>query len=629
MGKTRESANLVSDNNIKVDIDNDRVGIGTSAPAYDLDVVGDVNFSGTLYQNGTEFTSGVGIQSTGTVIGSGITQLNFIGAGNTFALNGSTVDISIAGGSGGAGLSTTGFSTAYGLHIDPVGSGVTYAENLVVVGNARVTGILSIGTSSIVLDASDNSIRLSSDTVIRRDESTGDVRFLDSSGNLKKIVANEIRIGTGNSVSILRGGGSQLVLEDSEGATSTIISGGGGGDTVPAIYDDETINNDDGWTGNTTYSCCMRTAGGKKGNTFFFARLEQNSSITDTRLRVYPFTVDRSTGVITWGSASNVWLNTSGSGFSTTYWTGPDGTGAVFAGGNNQIPGYSSHVFSYSKFIVNANGTLSDTGYSYTNADHGYNGVYYSLPTAINTGYFSSAGYNANASSRAYYRQHYMNGSSISVGSLTNLSSDTSTSYSVGMIAQPGVYQSGNQVVSMIYYRINSSNYRVRATSANGNYSDHAVSNWASGATAYQMTNGDVILYSSAHATMRFTAYNSKTDLTTANALPGSSSQFSSFMHFGLGNNEFVLSLSTSSPVNFGFPLVKATLNSTTGFSISGVSPVVNPVVALGMESSYTGLYPLYANANDANPDKLLIVRHHSGYIRAKVIDFPTFTAVE
>jgi len=56
MGKTRDSANLVSDNNIKVDIDNDRVGIGTSTPAYDLDVVGDVNFSGTLYQNGSEFT---------------------------------------------------------------------------------------------------------------------------------------------------------------------------------------------------------------------------------------------------------------------------------------------------------------------------------------------------------------------------------------------------------------------------------------------------------------------------------------------------------------------------------------------------------------------------------------------
>lgn len=52
----------------------------------------------------TNFTGGgigVGIQTSGGVIGYGFTNLNFIGAGNTFATNGSTVDISIAGGGGG------------------------------------------------------------------------------------------------------------------------------------------------------------------------------------------------------------------------------------------------------------------------------------------------------------------------------------------------------------------------------------------------------------------------------------------------------------------------------------------------------------------------------------------------
>ena len=45
---------------------------------------------------------GIGIQSAGTAIHSGIiTSLNFIGAGNTFAVAGGQVDISIAGGSGG------------------------------------------------------------------------------------------------------------------------------------------------------------------------------------------------------------------------------------------------------------------------------------------------------------------------------------------------------------------------------------------------------------------------------------------------------------------------------------------------------------------------------------------------
>jgi len=50
----------------------------------------------------------IGIQSAGTVIGSGATTLNFVGAGNTFAYNAGTktLDISISGGSGGGGIGT-------------------------------------------------------------------------------------------------------------------------------------------------------------------------------------------------------------------------------------------------------------------------------------------------------------------------------------------------------------------------------------------------------------------------------------------------------------------------------------------------------------------------------------------
>ena len=44
----------------------------------------------------------VGIRTAGSIVGVGFTMLNFVGAGNTFAINGQTVDISIAGG-GGAG----------------------------------------------------------------------------------------------------------------------------------------------------------------------------------------------------------------------------------------------------------------------------------------------------------------------------------------------------------------------------------------------------------------------------------------------------------------------------------------------------------------------------------------------
>jgi len=49
-------------------------------------------------------TDAIGIQSGGVNIATGIiTALNFIGAGNTFAVNGNVVDISIAGGSSGGG----------------------------------------------------------------------------------------------------------------------------------------------------------------------------------------------------------------------------------------------------------------------------------------------------------------------------------------------------------------------------------------------------------------------------------------------------------------------------------------------------------------------------------------------
>tara|TARA_Y100000015_G_scaffold22548_1_gene21812 strand:+ start:1836 stop:2282 length:447 start_codon:yes stop_codon:yes gene_type:complete len=71
----------------------------TGTPSID---VANVNATGVVTaSNGLD---GIGIHSGGTVIHSGvITALNFVGTGNTFAVNGATVDISIAGG-GGSGL---------------------------------------------------------------------------------------------------------------------------------------------------------------------------------------------------------------------------------------------------------------------------------------------------------------------------------------------------------------------------------------------------------------------------------------------------------------------------------------------------------------------------------------------
>ena len=88
---------------------------------------------------------GVGIQSAGTTIGAGITQLNFVGTGNTFALNGTTVDISIAGGGGGG---AAGIVTATGTNgVTIVGIGTT-----VVTGAANSEGALQVHGNVALVD---------------------------------------------------------------------------------------------------------------------------------------------------------------------------------------------------------------------------------------------------------------------------------------------------------------------------------------------------------------------------------------------------------------------------------------------------------------------------------------------
>jgi hypothetical protein len=156
---------------LSADSDNGRIGINSATPRFQIDVVGSggtslyitngginatnakiggnitanstginvtgvvtaTSFSGAgsgLSGVSTNFVSAVGIQSGGTTIGVGITQLNFIGVGNTFKTNGTTVDISIEGG-GGAGVGTvidypSGLTSPF-AYIDP---NVTVTESM-------------------------------------------------------------------------------------------------------------------------------------------------------------------------------------------------------------------------------------------------------------------------------------------------------------------------------------------------------------------------------------------------------------------------------------------------------------------------------------------------------------------
>ena len=81
------------------------VGIGSTNPGYELDVVGDVNFSGDLYQDGNLFTSGLGV-GVGTItptsgiitgrVGVGFTDMNFVGTGVTVTGYGTTVVVDMS-----------------------------------------------------------------------------------------------------------------------------------------------------------------------------------------------------------------------------------------------------------------------------------------------------------------------------------------------------------------------------------------------------------------------------------------------------------------------------------------------------------------------------------------------------
>ena len=80
------------------------VGIGTTNPQYKLDVHGDINFENDLYQGGRLFTSGIGIGSDGEVpaqgittyrVGTGFTDITFVGTGLSITGYGSTVVVDL------------------------------------------------------------------------------------------------------------------------------------------------------------------------------------------------------------------------------------------------------------------------------------------------------------------------------------------------------------------------------------------------------------------------------------------------------------------------------------------------------------------------------------------------------
>ena len=122
----------------------------------------ETNSTGVKVTGTFQGASEVGIQSGGVQIGAGITQLNFIGLGNTFAVNGTTVDVSISGNSGAGGTwrtYTAGIATNKSVGVntnnlddnDLVGFGNSfqglYISNGMMITDNKLSGNHYIGTA--------------------------------------------------------------------------------------------------------------------------------------------------------------------------------------------------------------------------------------------------------------------------------------------------------------------------------------------------------------------------------------------------------------------------------------------------------------------------------------------------
>ena len=97
-------------------------------------ISGDV-IEGVAYKAFNAATATIGISSAGTPISTQANTLNFVGTGNTFALRGTTIDVSISGGSGGS-AGAGGTWSNYDSN-----AGVTSTKKVKIQNDLEVTGV--------------------------------------------------------------------------------------------------------------------------------------------------------------------------------------------------------------------------------------------------------------------------------------------------------------------------------------------------------------------------------------------------------------------------------------------------------------------------------------------------------
>ena len=169
-----ELSSLSSGNVWVVDGANSRVGVNTTSPSTTLDVIGIV--SATSFQGDGSALTGIS-GGLADVVDDPSPQL-----GGNLDLNNKKIT-----GTGGidvtaGGINAVGVVTSTKLHVG-VGTGV-YNEDLVVQGDARITGILTIGTASITLDPINKELTGINDIVVGSGASLSLAPLLNNSGSM-------------------------------------------------------------------------------------------------------------------------------------------------------------------------------------------------------------------------------------------------------------------------------------------------------------------------------------------------------------------------------------------------------------------------------------------------------------
>ena len=321
MGKTRQKANLTSDNLITTNIVDDRIGINSTSPTSTLSIGGDVIASGIITASSfvksgatssqflkgdgsvdsSTYISSVGIQSAGLSIGNA-TSLNFVGSGNTFSVNGSTIDISISGGGGGGGaigIQSGGTEiTATAATLNFVGTGITMADD------GSVTDInIPTTTRTVSKFTATNG----------QTEFTGlsyDVGYIDVYLNGAKLDSAEYTASNGTSVTLTTGASTDDIVETVaySGITAVDLVGLADvvDDTTPQLGGDLDLNSNNitgtgnvNITGNvtaTTYFGNVDLSGLlKEGVNITAGKLSDNTNIDLANGMVHLFTTTETT----------------------------------------------------------------------------------------------------------------------------------------------------------------------------------------------------------------------------------------------------------------------------------------------------------------------------------------------